>query len=690
MPMRLPSGMDRLTRYNGTLLAVLLVGSSMLVGYLVLARVSASAFDRLEAAQVVADAQRVRTGLEGWQRLLASFGATNSIWDSTFDDITKSDQEAFASDLVPGDLKSIFSVDGVLGTGPDGTLRVGGIVQGEAYAAPPEGLRTREQLAALFDPTAEAGKGRCGMVLAADVPYLFCGYASHRTDGGDAIAGGLIFLRALDAAGRKQFSSDLGMELTSGENEEETRVSAGTLESSLGQLKVATVTHGPDRIDLHVEIPATDGTSALLDAERPRPIHGQAETLVRLFGVLLGIVGAVLLAGVLWLSRREVRRQVAPLRRTAEAVIDSGDRTLRIGRHGDGDLGLLAQSIDRMLDAMVEQDSRHAAEQAKREASMREHFLQHRLTLNHLRDQAQSSINETAGAVVDELNRVTGDAQVLQDAVATIDDRVQATEQVTEAARDRADEGRRAAEAVQSSLDRISGITTMISGVAAQTNMLALNATIEAARAGEAGRGFAVVAAEVKNLAATTGQSTDEITRTMGQLQDDVRAMTLVIEGMVAGAQDIGTQIADLSDVAVSQRIGMATLDAAIQNAVHRVESLIATAAGVDRRGAPRVEAAGRVKLTWDGGTGQGGLLNISEVGLRCTLDVAPPEGGMITAEVQLGEDLLRLEGIVAWAKEGELGVETGIDVRESDDDQRAVIQRFVSAVLGTDDAALV
>ena len=60
-------------------------------------------------------------------------------------------------------------------------------------------------------------------------------------------------------------------------------------------------------------------------------------------------------------------------------------------------------------------------------------------------------------------------------------------------------------------VDKITGLTNEIMGIAHKTNLLALNASIEAARAGEAGRGFAVVADEIRQLADNSKETASNI-----------------------------------------------------------------------------------------------------------------------------------------------------------------------------------
>lgn len=122
------------------------------------------------------------------------------------------------------------------------------------------------------------------------------------------------------------------------------------------------------------------------------------------------------------------------------------------------------------------------------------------------------------------------------------------------------------------SASRIAEITSVIDGIAFQTNILALNAAVEAARAGEHGRGFAVVASEVRSLATRSGDAAREIKGLIASSMERVeRGSSLVNQAgetmgrIVNAIRDVDKLIQDISGASGSQSATVGEVGSAVR-----------------------------------------------------------------------------------------------------------------------------
>jgi len=226
------------------------------------------------------------------------------------------------------------------------------------------------------------------------------------------------------------------------------------------------------------------------------------------FSLMLAIiVGAVLLTGALGVTLyRLISEGLGRLKETLQHVSQSLDLSHRSPVTRMDEIGHTATALNSLLARMVDVvDNVRVSSDAVATASKQ--IALGNVELSARTEQQAASVQKTAVS----LRELTATVQQNANSAQLANSLAANTTETSGRGRLVVEKMVGTMSEIAASSTKISEITSLIDGIAFQTNILALNAAVEAARAGEQGKGFAVVATEVRSLAQRSSVAAKEI-----------------------------------------------------------------------------------------------------------------------------------------------------------------------------------
>lgn len=322
----------------------------------------------------------------------------------------------------------------------------------------------------------------------------------------------------------------------------------------------------------------------------------------------ISLVILALLSGAIvhFLIARLLRR-LSDIRDAMHAIANgTNDLSQRLPDSGDDEVAQIAQAFnafsDKLSVVMVQlRDASASVKNAAQEIAAGNQDLSGRT------EQAASSLRETASAV----EQITASVTQSNESAAEANDQASKASAAASRGGDVVSQAISTMQSIEVASAKIGDITSVIDGIAFQTNILALNASVEAARAGEQGRGFAVVAGEVRNLASRSAQAAKEIKSLIDSTTDSVatgsRYVHLAGESMDEIRSSIGSVSGIMREISIAtseQMKGIHEINHAVthldrmvqQNAELVVESA-AAASALQSQAGDLAETAGHFRI---------------------------------------------------------------------------------------------
>ncbi len=181
-------------------------------------------------------------------------------------------------------------------------------------------------------------------------------------------------------------------------------------------------------------------------------------------------------------------------------------------------------------------------------------------------------INKTASSVADGASQ---QASATQEITSTMEEmtsmikqnamNAKETENASNAAVKKGEDGAKIVLEAVEIMRQIGEKINVIESISQQTNMLAINASIEAARAGNAGKGFAIVAQEVIQLAETTNDAAQEITKLSALGIQLAENSGQAVEGLLPDIQSTCSLVKEIVGASEEQETGAEHVSQAMQ-----------------------------------------------------------------------------------------------------------------------------